>query len=196
MDRNILQAIVFATATCLAGAAVASPIAFSDVWDPVDVPVSNGGKKIPYTFTHDITDSGFDPLIDSLIGFALTLRFHDDAADAQPEEVTITLDAASPEDFVVTSGSSPGTPFVLFLIPDFALLQDDGRLEVTLTRGVGDYVFMDSTLDAAAERGVTTTEVTAVAEPVAVTALAEPGGGFLALLALAAAGVARRRRTA
>jgi len=127
----------------LSGAAWAAPMTWTDVVNPLpDIYIGPS-----YSFTHDITDSGFKPGSDFINEFSLCIDLYDDASDSgwiRGEVVSITLD-----DWL-WAGLYNGANDVNLgygLVGSF-LLVEDGKLNVTLCSTLGDFMFDKSTFTA------------------------------------------------
>jgi hypothetical protein len=129
-----------ATVLWLTGIAQASSLhIFTDIVYPA--PEDRYISVVPnsYTYTHNIGDEGFEPLVHHLHGANLTLDIRDDSEADKRERVTVELDGHNYGTFVITGS-------LLNLTVDPALVQDDGLLQVTLLRSKGDFLFNSSTL--------------------------------------------------
>lgn len=173
---NIRSAIgAAALMISVAGAAHALPI--TDVFTPVGAPVTLTTGNA-YSYSHDLTAHGFDPLTD-IIGSA-TLNLAISGPGGQP--LTISLDG-------LVSFNDPLSALLddQPLEIDFSYLQDDGILNVVLTKGGGKgstFSFLGSTLfvQAAVPGGPDPAQVPA------------PAGLALLGIGLATIGAAFRRR--
>lgn len=184
MYKRIMRTLVTLAGVGLAGAAGATPVSFSQTFNPSDVFFRDTGEAAPYSFSYDIRGEGFNPLTDTLTGLSLNLRFRDNG-DSGAEAVTIGFDNAPGNDFTIRSGSCNCRPTVILQDLATGLMQQDGILNLTLDRRLGDFWFMDATLVANADRGVISGGDGEVPEPAT---------GLLTGLALLGAGLVRRRR--
>lgn len=163
----------------VAGAAHALPI--TDVFTPAGAPVTLT-TGTAYSYTHDLTAHGFDPLTHIISNATLNLAISGPGG----QSLTINLDG-----IVSFSDSLNALLDDQPLSIDFSYLQDDGILNVVLTKGGGKgstFSFLGSTLFVAGE-------IANGPEPAQVAA---PAG--LAILGIGLAGigltVGRRRLTA
>lgn len=132
--RSTLGAAAFMIG--LAGAAHALPI--TDVFTPNGAVTLTTGTA--YSFSHDLTTHGFDPLTDIISNATLSLAIQ--GAGGQP--LTISLDGSLTfsDQLNAFLDDQP-------LVIDFSSLQDDGILNVVLTKGGGKgstFSFLGSTL--------------------------------------------------
>jgi hypothetical protein len=142
--------------------------------------------KIPsaYTFTHDLTLSGFTPGFDTITGFTLKVNVRDDDSDSRflPFEFAFLNIPGLLGDVIQYNVSTPlvSGGSLLALIE----LNSIGQLTATLSPwlGVGDFYYTSSVLEATGNEGQRS-----VPEP---TPLALLGLGLTALL------VARSRKQA
>ena len=136
-----------------------------------------------YSFTHDITDNGFNSLTDTLVSGIITLDLRDDVVlpgTDTGERVNFNFD-----------GKNYGTYEVNYtdfsFVVNVALLQSDGKLVVTLTRKSGDFYFRSSTLQVQADRYVP--PLPGGGGPGGTGGLAAPEPGAVFLLGLGSASV-------
>lgn len=155
----------------------ATPVTFSDVWNPADdVKITDGGAI--YTFTHNINDNGFNSATDLITSADIDISLRDDEGDiwwlgGSEETVRIRLDN-------VTQGNAFEVNTAVYSFNVMTqFLQTDGSLVVTLEARSGDFYFKDSRLDVKADR---TAPVAAVPEPgsMALMGLGMLGLGFAA----------------
>jgi hypothetical protein len=127
--------------SCLASAAWAVPVTWTDMFNPVpDIKI---GMWQSYSYTHDITDNGFNPGSDFVHDFSLDINLHDDS-DSGSEIVSVLLDH-----WLWAGLHDAANPVNLdYGIVASLLLIEDGKLNVTLTSTWGDFYFGDSTLTA------------------------------------------------
>jgi hypothetical protein len=158
---------------CPLAAANATPITWVDSID------FNPDRYIaPYTstsYTHDIRDNGFTPLVDLIYGYSLNVNLHDDADTGL--EVALVNVAGVTGDRVYFDLS--GSEFGGWSLAGYAQLALTGLYDVTISSLYGDFFLDGSTLTV---RG----DERSVPEP-----------GALGLLALALLGIAfasRRKR--
>ncbi len=145
--------------TGIAGNVAAIPVAFEDIiLDPQKLNRNNDTLE----YKHIITDTGFSPTTDTLASASIEIILFDDFCSNNfgtsdfldildygtrwTERVTISLgDTIELDSFEVDFGSYNYSVGV-------DLLQNDGILEVKLTRTKGDFIFLQSTLSARGER--------------------------------------------
>lgn len=165
----------------VAGAAHALPI--TDVFTPDNAVTLS--TDTPYSFSHDLTVHGFDPLNHIISSATLDLQIT--GAGGQP--LSISLDG-------ITSFSDQlntllaGQPLSI----DFDYLQDDGILNVVLTKGGGKgstFSFLGSTLFVDGEIQDVGNEPTPGPGP---TQVPVPAGLAILGVGLASLGVTFRRR--
>lgn len=116
-----------------------------DVYNPGDILLDS--SRTSYTFTHDITDNGFDVGTENVTGFLLTLNLYDDSYDPWYSP----LEGASLD----ITGDGAGSYNYYFILQEFnvavfgdATLNETGMLTVRLQREYGDFYFGRSTLTA------------------------------------------------
>jgi hypothetical protein len=112
-------------------------VSFYDEYNPTDILLTEGSN---YTYTHDITNEGFNPINDTIFYANYRLFIHDDEADDGYEVLDLSWDnTAGPSDFLVEKS---------FYNFDVAadLLQIDGRLVVNINVMRGDVIFKESHL--------------------------------------------------
>ncbi len=120
--RAFLTGILLFAATT-----VAQALPITDTFTPSGAPITLT-TGTPYSFQHNLISHGFNPLVDILGSANLTLTF---GSQAGGNAITVTLDLDA-----TTYGQLNqvnGTPIDV----DLAFLQDDGLLNVTLTKGGG-----------------------------------------------------------
>lgn len=134
----------------LAAVTQAAPVSFQDVVDPAaDIKLSSVGLT-SYTFTHSILDNGFLPNAHAISSAQLHISLTDDGDQdyflfvipVAPEFGNVTADnwLLNPLAFEVDDGIRH------FTVNSF-LLQNDGKLDVTINAISGDFYFKSSTLD-------------------------------------------------
>ncbi len=140
----------FAMIFCLAGAAVASPITWVDTIDfNPDVYIGNWDS---YSYTHDITDNGFNGLLggDIVLDYTLTIDLNDDGGKWDFGEVAFInqpgLLADGTYDFAYSNNTFGWS--LLGLIS----LNFDGSLDVTISSVCGDFYLAQSQLTANGNR--------------------------------------------
>lgn len=179
MNKGSLS-VFLAGMLMLAGSAVlqADPVLFSDLHNPADVLLGGSGVSF-YTFTHDITDSGFNPLTDNLSVASLSIFIRDDPSDGFPwiELAHAAFDGVSTPTGLATSYTF-GSGLLSFSI--LSNLQADGILIVNVVPDFGDFYFEASALVAGGER------TASVPEPATLT--------LVGLGMIGAAALSRRRR--
>jgi len=142
----------------------ATPISFSDTFDPTDVffggntacsgdnandtvglPASNQCGSL--TWTHSL--AAYNSSTDTLSTGSITLYFQDDDGNPPAESFTWVFDSLSSASAVtVTGGTATGFSFNYSVLSELS----DGNLVVTLTRASGDFTFLNSVLNADGER--------------------------------------------
>ena len=142
-------ALVAMMLTCVG---TGNAVVFTDVYDPYPGVYLDKHHDTVYSFTHDITDSGFQPSAYTVTSADIYLTFHDDKDnilgipdifDLIHEKVSFTFDS------VYQDQKEIDTDMVHFLV-DTQLLQSDGKVQVTLKAIEGDVYFDKSTLKAQA----------------------------------------------
>ncbi|MBF0483968.1 MAG: PEP-CTERM sorting domain-containing protein [Candidatus Omnitrophica bacterium] len=138
MKKLLLMVILFGAGLLIATQAHA--LTFVDVVDPEpDVALSMFNPS--YTFTHNILDHGFNPATNTITSANISIRFWDQGFDwIATENATISFDGNNDvANFEVDTGTYS------YLV-NAAYLQNDGLLNVTITRTWGNFWFEDSTL--------------------------------------------------
>jgi hypothetical protein len=200
--RRIAQVTAFAVFSGLltATAAFATPISFSDTFNPADVTLS-GQSGVACTGTNGSSDSssastcksltwthlltGFNSSTDTLTSASLVITAHDNEAGAPGQSFDITMDALSLTGQAVNDGAAPTTfTYTSNLIAQLL----DGQLVVKITseNGNHDFIFDSAVLSASGDRttvGTTDVGTTAVPEP-----------GTLTLLGIGLVGIGARAR--
>lgn len=179
---RLTAATILAVAT---GTAYAFPMTFTDVVNPEPNVLLNASND-SFGFHHDILDSSFNPLTDTIISATLLIDLGDDdgAGGDGTERASIYLD-----DLLVGSGHNPVNDFGYTFSSPFALIADGllNGLVITIARpgdgSLGDFYFNASTLTVNVERAVTAPSA----------AIPEPGTVALLGIGLAGVGVLRRR---
>lgn len=173
--------------TLIAGAALALASAASSaaVWTQTIDPVPDLYVGPPVNLNFDLTTVGFNPASDTITGFTFTLRTYDDASDCaripiigtvcqHAEWVFADLPGLLADGLWTTTGTySTGTS----LLGAFSL-NINGQLSATVSAPVGDFMFDWARLDATGH------------------SVPEPGTLALVGLALAGAGIQRKRAQA
>jgi hypothetical protein len=115
------------------------------------------------TYTHDITDHGFRPLVDEVDNFALSLWLTDDdnvANDGDTARVDLNFLGLGllGGDFQTTSFGLVGAEFGGWALLGWAQLNVFGTLTVTLSAWSGDFNLLGSQLTAYGSRQTTVPE--------------------------------------
>src|SRR5215831_13317659 len=151
MRKMFGGALVALVLTCVG---TGHAVVFTDVYDPSPDVYLDKHTHTVYSFTHDITDDGFQPSAYTVTSADIYLTFHDDKDtrhgisdlfDLIQEKVRFTFDGVNQGQQEIDTGT------VHFLV-DTQLLQNDGKVQVTLKDIKGDVYFDKSTLDAQATR--------------------------------------------
>ncbi|MBW2051411.1 MAG: hypothetical protein JRI85_04095 [Deltaproteobacteria bacterium] len=125
------------------GLAGATTISFTDQHNPAPIILNFANPS--HSFTHDINDDGFNPLMHEITSAEIWLCMWDAPpleGDPPYEFVQVLFDGGSYDGssfFEVTLG---GYSFELA----FSILQNDGLINVDINRMAGDFVFNKSTL--------------------------------------------------
>ena len=150
--KQLLSGVLTLTAVMwLTGTAHA--IKFTDVFNPdPDVFLSEDDV---YVYTHDLTLVGFDPLQHELKSIHLLIDMDDDASDPlvngepEKEKVKISLDGELVRKFTLKDSEGFDKEWWLTCTHSIDPLKlSDGILEITLLGTSGDFIFMQSTLEA------------------------------------------------
>src|SRR5688500_559140 len=129
-------------------AVYATPVTFTDVWNPAeDVRIVDGGAI--YTFTRNINHNGFNKPTDPITPPDIDISLRDDESDhwlfGATETVRIRLDN-------VTQGNAFEVNTAVYSFNVMTqFLETDGSLVVTLEARSGDFYFKESRLDVNAE---------------------------------------------
>lgn len=174
-------------------AASASPLTFSDDFNPSDVffapraaacTGTNGAVDTTsattcgtLSWTHSL--DGYDSSTDTLTDAQLFLTLYQDG-DPSVEKYSIDIDLFSDKNHTIPSGTTAASPYM----PTYDVLSTiiDGQLNVLLTGAPGDFYFGGSQLVAHGTRGESETlaSVAAVPEPATLTLLTLGLGGAIA----------------
>jgi hypothetical protein len=170
--QNALVAAGLASASLTA---LAGPI--TDIVNPSpDITVSTTS---PAAYTHDITDNGYDPILQTITSALLTIHLTDEGGS---EAFTFVISSGGTlQQSGGTNVDGNGDSFPIALVASLPDLIADGKLNVSITSQSGSFQFADSTLTAQV-----------VNRPPA--ALPEPGTLALASLAIGGLGSARRKK--
>ncbi|HEY9134656.1 MAG TPA: PEP-CTERM sorting domain-containing protein [Pseudomonadales bacterium] len=170
--KNLALTLALLIASSLANATL---VTWTDTLDfTPDIYLSAGNS---YSYTHDITDDGFDPGIDyaTIFGNSLTLGVYDDNDAFEKEWAHIELPGIDSIIEVDYSDETLGLGFHAW-----ASLNNDGLLDITIKALKGDFYL-----------GYSILEVTGKANKYAANV---PEPGTLGLLGLALLGFAAARR--
>jgi hypothetical protein len=120
------------------------------------------------TYTHDVTDNGFRPLVDKIESFDLTLSLADDQASDGAERAQIDLNflgwnLIEGGNFQTSSFGLVGTEFGGWSILGLIQLNLFGTLTVTISSVYGDFNLLGSQLTAYGKRQTTVPEPTTLA---------------------------------
>lgn len=175
-----------------AGTAQASPISFSDAFDPTDVFMANvpavvaactgvngavidtvsgavGGACETLSYVHTIQPA-YDPLTDTLASATLAIYIYDNASnEPAAEKLEYSLDLGALTGSVPSTNlnsNTVGSPFVAS-INVLTQVTADGTLNVFLSRQAGDFMFAHSVLSARGE----SVELASLPEPATVALL-------------------------
>jgi hypothetical protein len=107
------------------------------------------GNSQSYTYTHNLNDNGFRPLVDAITGFHLSINLADDTRSWEllPELAFVNLPGALGDGFVSNFGVS-GEEFGGWSILGLLQLNTLGTLTVTISSILGDFNLVGSTLTA------------------------------------------------
>ena len=148
MKNMFVKSAVLAVASIglLAGSALA--ITYTDVYDPADILMQGSwlpwGSDMSISWTFDITDDGFDPLVQDVTSAEVSLSLSDDGGFWDFYEYA-TLDVGTQSfTWEVDTGQSS------FTVASLMTLSNTGMLDVTLTATAGDFYFNSATLTAEA----------------------------------------------
>jgi hypothetical protein len=125
----------------LFGSAWASPMTFTDTYNPTDIYMMNG---VTLRYRHNVLNDGFNPLTDTITSAVLSLYLYDDN-DRRPETFRIRFDADP------STGPYTLEENVFTFSGDFNPLLD-GILRVRLRGAAGDFFFGSSSLSVTADR--------------------------------------------
>lgn len=183
MTNLVKKAVIgFALASSI-GTAAAANIILTDIkdWSASPITVSNSS---PYTWTHDITDSGYDPESGMSIESALLTIELLDFLNKGNETFSFLIGSEGSSqifnDQNINNGSQ-GRAYDIDLVGALSDLDDDGLLDITVSAATGNFQLVRSTLEAV--------DPPITAAPAAVP---EPAGLVLLSIGLFCCGLVRR----
>lgn len=176
--KKFLMAVGAVALIVSAGNATAVPMTWTDIYTPIDAPIKLSGTNTSHSWTHDLTDDGFDPGFfseDFITDYSITLNVYDDQ-DRRREVAFFDQPGVIGDGLFEVNYNDVELGMSFF---GFLALNATGMLDVSLTRTRGDFFFGGSTLVA---NGVS--KAASVPEP-----------GTLALLALGLLGIGFQLRS-
>lgn len=137
--KKIKATLLFVTTLLfLCGSAFAYP--YVDVYDPEDILLSSDGLS-SITWTHDITDEGYKPDVQEVLGASIDLYLRDDFMGIDVYEYADLEVGENEFMWEVDDG------IVGFTISSLITLDLYGTIDVELTATEGDFFFKKSTLN-------------------------------------------------
>lgn len=144
--RRLMSAVIISLVMLVISASQAAATTWVDVYNPADVLLNSHNSS--YTYTHNLTDNGFNPHEDIITSAAVSINLYDDRSDPWYSKLELA--------FVDLAGVLSDTWYD-FTYDDLDIgvslsgllqLNLNGTLTVTVCQVLGDFMFGDSTLTA------------------------------------------------
>jgi hypothetical protein len=149
MKRALSIVTMVIVLSCLGGAAWAIPFEWTDNYYPSS-PILMNADHPTEGYTHNITNEGFNPGLDTVFSYRLWIHLFDDQRRDESESAFVDLPGVGYDgeyNFVWDNLLGRG-----WTITGRAILNSTGQLEYTVYRETGDFNFIGSTLVACGDQ--------------------------------------------
>jgi hypothetical protein len=154
-----LFGFLFGLFLVLAVAGVASAIPYTDTYDPDDFKMKSHLLDLDdmHSWTFDITDEGFNPVLQDVTYATIDLYLYDDNSgigEVHPERVEVYFDQLNDDGAADWATWTWNLADYSITVKSLITLSDNGTLDVTLKADTGDFYFDKSVLNAEATEPV------------------------------------------